>query len=362
MASIISALLLVAPAADVLAEDAGWAITGSAVVTYQETDASQVRNESAGSADLFLERSKAAGSWLAHIEASSTPRANGVSGILPEANADVGSALDEDNEGRLQFSELYYSHAISEKHRISAGLLDVSGFFEQSRIASDETTQFLGAFFVGNPTIEFPDYTLGVVNETGLSNGVVLRAALASSNGLADNPNRAYSQLLTVEDGEGVFGIASASWRKNAWLLRAGAWMNTADHQTLDGTSDDELNYGAYVLAGYGWHQHAANIRLGLANPDVSQGAAFVSAAYRYQVGPCTVGVGMGRSFASSQAPAPGLEDTEQYEVFFRYTLRMGLFVTADVQHIVNSNYGMSLAGESRGATIYGARLTWLYE
>lgn len=355
------AILLVGTTDDSFAENAPWEVTGNIVITRQTTNESHIQNESAGSADLLVQHQYASGNWLAHIEASSTPKSNRVSAILPEANADVGSALDEDSQGRVQLSELYYTH-FSADWTLSAGLLDVSGFFEQSRLASDEATQFLGAFFVGNPTIEFPDYTLGIVYEAGLPHNVVLRAALASSDGLADNPERSYSQLLTVESGEGVYAIASASWEAKRWLLRSGVWLNTADDQTLDLTSDTKSNYGAYMLAGYTQRQHSANIRLGMANPDVSQAAAFSSVAYRYQLGHYTLGAAIGRAFLSSQEPSPALDDTDQYELFLRYTLSKGLFLTGDVQRIDNSNYGDLSENRNQHVTVYGARLTWLYE
>lgn len=129
------------------ANAAQWLTTGSVVVTHQSTDETYIENETAGSTDLLVQRQSGSGTWLAHIEASSTPRSNGVSTFLPEANADVGTALEHDSKGRIQLSELYYTHLYSDDVTLSAGLLDVSGFFEQSRLASDETTQFLGAFF-----------------------------------------------------------------------------------------------------------------------------------------------------------------------------------------------------------------------
>ena len=358
----ILAIYLVCTTGMAIAESAPWEITGSVVITHQTTNESHIKNESAGSADLVVQRQYGAGNWQAHIEASSTPKSNRVSAILPEANADIGSALDEDSEGRMQLSEFYYTQLFSDDWTLSAGLLDVSGFFEQSRLASDETTQFLGAFFVGNPTIEFPDYTLGLVYEAGFSHDVVLRAALASSDGLADNSERAYSQLLTLERGEGLFGIASASWEANKWLFRAGVWLNTADVQNLDLTSNEKANYGAYLLAGYTQGQHSANIRLGVSNPDVSQAEAFASAAYRYQQGPYTVGVAIGRAFLSSQEPSIILNDTDQYELFIRYTLSKDLFLTGDLQRITNSNYGTLPENRNQRINVYGVRLTWLYE
>lgn len=198
--------------------------------------------------------------------------------------------------------------------------------------------------------------------EAGLSHDVVLRAALASSDGLADNPERSYSQLLTVERGDGVFGIASASWEAENWLFRAGVWLNTADDQTLDITSETKQNYGAYTLAGFTQGQHSVNLRLGVANPDVSQAATFASAAYRYQRGRYTAGAAIGRAFLSSQEPSTALDDTDQYELFLRYTMREGLFLTANLQRINNSNYGALPENRDRHTTVYGVRLTWLIE
>ena len=358
----ILALFVVGLSGESLAESSPWEVAGNVVIIHQATNESHIEDETAGSADLIFQRQFGSGKWQAHIEASSTPGLNGVSAILPEANADAGSALDEDNTGRVQLSELYYTHSFGGERTLAAGLLDVSGFFEQSRIASDETTQFLGAFFVGNPTIAFPDYTLGVVYEAGVSDDVVLRAALASSNGLADNPERSYSQLLSVEDQEGAFAIASASWEAKNWLLRAGAWLNTADHQSLDMTGDNKANYGVYMLAGYTQGRHSTNIRLGVANPNVSQAVGFASTAYRYQHGPYTVGAAVGRAFLSSQEPSIALDDTDQYELFLRYRLRDDLFLTGDVQRVVNSNYGALPENRNQHATVYSVRLTWLYE
>jgi len=72
---------------------------------------------------------------------------------------------------------------------LTVGLLDPSGYLDRRRITNDENVQFLGASFVNNPTIEFPDYTLGLVYERpGNAGGPQINAVLTSSNGLIDNP------------------------------------------------------------------------------------------------------------------------------------------------------------------------------
>lgn len=345
-----------------LATAADWDISGGLVITHQSANQSHIKDETEASADLIISRQLQVGKLLGHIEGSTTPKLSGVSGILPEANGDVGSALDKDNEGRVQISELYYQVEFNTNQVLSTGLIDVSGFFGQSNIASDESTQFLGASFTGNPTIEFPDYTLGLVYEHPLENGPVLRAAIASSNGIADNTERSYSQLLAVEsEDKGLFAIASSSWEVDTWLLRVGAWINTADHDSIDGNSNNLSNYGSYLLAGYQQGLHAFDFRLGLANKKVSLASAFTSLGYQYKQGDYVIGSGVARAYLSNKEPNAALDDTTQYEIYARYSLTPTTFITGDIQHIVNSNFGLLNENRDKGITVYGLRLSHLF-
>ena len=303
------------------------------------------------------------GAWRLYIEGNSTPRANGVSSLLPEANTDAGSALDRDRRGRLQISELNYAHRFGKALTVTAGLLDVSGFFDQSRIASDENTQFLGVSFVQNPTIEFPDYALGLVIEQSWETNTVWRAGLTSSNGLADNPNLSYAQLVNVDDdSKGVFAVTSLTWKNAEWLTRAGIWIHTAPHDSLDSTSTGLTNSGGYWLGGWRQAPHGINLRLGVANAEVSRAARFAGLSYQYRQAPWVWGSGAARIFLSHDEPDAALDDTTQYESYLRYRLARGWFVTADVQHLVNSNFDRSNTTHDPRVTVYGLRLTWLVE
>ena len=48
------------------------------------------------------------GEWTLYVEGSTTPHSDGVSNLLPDTNADAGTALDGDGKGRLQVSVLHY--------------------------------------------------------------------------------------------------------------------------------------------------------------------------------------------------------------------------------------------------------------
>ncbi len=339
-----------------------WQWSGGVVLTHQQTNAPAVANETAGSADLILTKQQVSSSWVLHLEASSSLNANRVASVIPEANTDAGSALDKDGKGRVQLSEFYYQHNFSNTQQLSVGLLDVSGFFEQSRIASDEATQFLGTFFTGNPLIEFPDYTLGVVYQQELAFGPVFRAALTSSNGLADNSARSYNEVLSVTDQDkGLFAVSSLSWRSQAYVFRLGAWTNTANHYTLDGSRDNADNYGVYMLTGYQAGNHAWNMRLGLANDKVSKAVAFTSLGYQYHLERYVFGAGIARAYLSSQEKTTNQRDTQQYELYVRYEFQPQWYLTADLQNIVNSDFTANEDDKNRSSTVYGMRLSWLF-
>jgi len=253
-------------------------------------------------------------------------------------------------------------HRFSEAVTVTAGLLDISGYFDQSRIASDENTQFLGVSFVQNPTIEFPDYALGLVYEQAWDASTTWRAGLTSSNGLADNPNLSYAQLVNVDDdSKGVFAVTSLTWKKSAWLTRTGIWTHTAPHDSLDATRSGLTNSGIYWLGGWQHAPHGVNLRFGLANAEVSRAARFAGLSYQNRQAPWAWGAGAARIFLSFDEPDPSLDDSTQLEAYLRYQLMEGWFVTADVQHLVNSNFDRAATHDPR-VTVYGLRLTWLVE
>jgi porin len=88
----------------------------------------------------------------------------------------VGSAFGVNGDGyprnTMVVTELWYEHSMLDGQFIfRAGKMDLTGGFEHhgyplafdaSNFANDETTQFLNAALVNNPTIPFPDYALGV--------------------------------------------------------------------------------------------------------------------------------------------------------------------------------------------------------
>jgi len=67
------------------------------------------------------------------------------------------------NQGTI-IKEFYYQVPVfSDALTMMVGKIDFTGVFDASAYADDECTQFLNAALVDDPTIPFPDYSLGVV-------------------------------------------------------------------------------------------------------------------------------------------------------------------------------------------------------
>lgn len=208
---------------------------GFTFITQSATD-SRVENDSTASVDLGVTWQRPRGRWWLYLEGNTTPKADGVATLLVESNADAGTALDSDREGRFQISELNYRFDMDKESAFIIGLLDASSYMDTSRISNDENTQFIGVSFVNNPTIEFPDCALGMVYESNLGeSGYLARFILTSSDGLADNPNASYTQLVDIDDPDkGAFIGARIGYERISRLLGLGFWAHTGPHDRLE--------------------------------------------------------------------------------------------------------------------------------
>lgn len=332
-------------------------IEAGLVVTAQGARDPGVRTEALLSTDLVARIPQGPGLWTLYLEGATSPRGSGVSSRLVEANADAGTALGSDGEGRIQLSELHYRFPFA-GNTWCLGIIDPSGPLDASEVAGNETRQFLGASFAHNPTIEFPDYTLGgCLHREARGRVLGLKAVLASSHGLADNPKASYGQLLDVDENEkGVFAGGELYWQGAARTLRLGAWTHTADHARLDGSAGDARNYGVYALADARSGRTRWNLRLGWANEAVSRGADFAALAVELPRGPLTVGAGLARLGASPKAA--GADDLLHAELYARHAVNRRVHVTPSVQLIRNSNLASSDAGLDAEQLVWGLRVS----
>lgn len=316
---------------------AGWVLdSGLTTIGMASSD----HRELSASADLVLSDGSDAG-WLLYLEASTAPRDGGVASAFPQANADIGTAVDADGNARVQVSELRWRTALRPDTWLHAGLLDTAGFVDRSHITNDETRQFLGASFVNNPTINFPDYTLGVALDRPLgdADGQGYSVVIAGSDGLADDPAHSYGQLLRSDDGEGVF--VAAAWRRRAgpWTGRGGAWINTREVERLDRPGRTGRDgRGLFLSIGRALAVADLNLRLGLADPRFAEADRFASLAARAPLGRGRLGIAASVAWPSSRL-GPDRAEAHQVEVFWRISLPGdAVAISPSLQYIDNAD------------------------
>jgi hypothetical protein len=263
-----------------------WSVTG----VLQAADDDDADPDATGSFDMVGHRRQGAGLWLMQIEGSTGENSGRVSGQFPLSNGDAANAVDEDGDGRVQLSQINYTRE-DDTYSFAAGLVDPSCYLDLSQFANDETQNFLATPFINNLSIAFPDYTLGGGLHLHREDGLGATFFVSSSNGLGDNDNASYSNLIDVTDsGKGVFAAAELV-REGERTYRLGIWANTRDFENLDNPEGTGSNYGVYGLAEGTSRALDWNVRVGAANPDVSEIALFAALATEFPLGRSTAGL-----------------------------------------------------------------------
>lgn len=294
-------------------------VSGAAVATTQSlVNSSAAESEWFVSTDLVLQSQVGKHGWRVFVEANSSPRRNGVSELFPQANADVGTALDGRGNGRLQVSEVVYVYQ-QETRAVEVGLMDLTGYFDLGRIANDETTQFMAADLTNNPVIAFPDYTLGIYVEQQLTDKLTWKTAVASAVGLGDTAQRTYGELWDLNaEGRGTFMITSLDGTYQDWELRGGAWLATEEQEAQ----------GIFATASRSIGAQQWTLRAGVTTNDADQTDQFIGIAHDYTWQRWTLGAGVSRLFSKSE------ESRTQLESYLRYAATDKQLLTLDVQHL----------------------------
>lgn len=305
-------------------------IATSLTLTALRADDDRAASENLLSADLNLSTSLGKAALHVHLEAARTPRAHGVSSVFGAANADAGSALDGNGRGRLQVSELFLRRPGSAAD-IDVGLLDPTSDLDTSAVANDEHSQFLGASFVNNPSIAFPDYALGA-RLLGRHAYGRYQFLLTGSHGLSDNPTRSYSELTHLDAaGKGVFAAAETRLERGDDALSLGIWTNTARHERLD-RPGHEHNYGVYASADAQTGRLHWNLRLGAANERVSDIDRFAAVAAKMDFGGHSLGLALARLGHADHIS--GGHSHTHFEVYVRWQVDKNVHISPIAQHL----------------------------
>jgi hypothetical protein len=290
---------------------------GGITATHQrETNGDRL--DTGASGDFFLYLPVSRGEWMLHVESATSTSPDSLFSVYPESNSEAGTAQDSDGGSRLQISELYYRWTIDSGKELTLGEIDPSGYLDRSRIANDENSHFLGASFVNNPTIDFPDYALGLMyrlkrNESSPE----ITAILSSSDGLADNPGRSYRELIDISDaGKAPFAGLGARWSIRNTRIGVGGWYRSDEHPDLTEPELTLHNYGLYGVNGWQDGNNGVNFRIGAARDADSPAQLFVGAAHAGVTRVGAVGIGVGKIYKSSRLDGPGYRSHPAGRVF----------------------------------------------
>lgn len=343
-----------------LSADAADAGLEGGLTAVHLTQTESGRHDRSLSGDLIGTLQFDSGLLTIYVEGSTETSPDSIFNQYPEINGDAGSAQDARGNSRIQVSELHYRWTLANGHLLTLGQIDPSAHLDRGRLANDENTDFLGAPFVNNPAIEFPDYTVGLMYRVPRKDArPEFTMILSSSDGLADNPGRSYRELIDIaQDGKGAFVGLGTRWTLGPARVGVGAWFRSDDHPRLDDPDRLEQNYGAFAV--YGWQSgaHGVNLRVGMARQSVSPAAAFAGAAYAADTRVGTFGIGAGRIFRSQDLDPSTTGHTTHLEAFFRVPIdAINSQLSFSLQHLKNAGFDSTGSIIDDDALFAGVRL-----
>ncbi len=149
---------------------------------------------------------------------------------------------DNDDDETAHVTEAWYEQSfLNEKLNFTFGKIDLTGYFDTSEVANDETTQFLSTGFVNSLAVEFPD------NGPGARVTICPMELIDISFGwMAVDQNNGESSWNDI--GRGSFAIAEIDFKPVLAGLEGNyrfyTWYMNADHEEWDGSDNDQEGSG----------------------------------------------------------------------------------------------------------------------
>lgn len=156
-------------------------------------------------------------------------------------------------------AEAWYEQKLfSDKFDGAIGYLFPAAYFDNNAVANDQTTQFLNAIFVNNPTFEMPIYVPGVVAKYTPIDKVEISGAMFDADGNWQRINENLFSVCQLSYSPAIFGLLG-----NYHVF---GWYNQLPHRSWTDpakTGEDSYGFGISVdqqisdvvtaFARYGW-------------------------------------------------------------------------------------------------------------
>ncbi len=306
------------------------------------------------SADLQKLLGIESGSLFVHVEGG-WPDTEGIDGVS------VGSAFgvnaDAIGNRTMDVIELFYEGTIfDDALNLKVGKIDFTGIFDTSAYADDETSQFLNGAFVDDPTIPFPDYSLGVVLCYNLTDSWYIMGGVADAQ--ADRRTTGFG---TAFDGKGYFlyifeiGLAPELDSANGPMpgeYRAGLWNDPQPKENSDSSKNYRDDVGFYLSCDQMLAKENADpedsqclgafFRYGYADSKRNDITNFWSVGFQYQGliegrDDDILGIGFAQGIFSNQASTTYTDDHENaFELYYNAQVKPWLNISPSVQYVGN--------------------------
>jgi len=308
-----------------------------------------------------------------------------VEGGWPDAEgidaSSVGSAFGVNadaigNQGPV-VKELYYQGPVfSDALTIMAGKIDFTGVFDASAYADDECTQFLNAAFVDDPTIPFPDYSLGIVLNWDITDSWYLMGGVADAQ--ANGRETGFRTAFYDEDyffyalETGITPQLNSANGLMPGAYRVGMWVDGQDKARFSSSNNYRDDIGVYISCDQMAYKENSNPedsqglgvfgRFGYANSDLNPIGNFWSIGLQYQGlldgrDDDVLGIGFAQGIFSDYAGAnDGAEYTENHEnaleVYYNARVTPWLSLSPSIQYISNTGGDETV----KDAVVFGLR------
>ncbi|MCK4789214.1 MAG: carbohydrate porin [Desulfobacteraceae bacterium] len=304
-----------------------------------------------------------------------------VEGGWPDAEgidaSSVGSAFGVNadaigNEAML-VKELYYQGPVfADNLTLMIGKIDFTGVFDATAYADDECAQFLNAAFVDDPTIPFPEYSLGVVLTYALTDSWYIMGGIADAQ--ADSRETGFR---TAFGGEDYFfyaletGITPELTSANGAMpgaYRVGMWVDGQDKARFSNGKNYRDDIGLYLSCDQMLYKENSDPedsqglgvfgRFGYANSDLNPIGNFWSIGLQYQGliegrDDDVLGVGFAQGIFSDYAGAGYTKNHENaLEVYYNAQITPWLSLSPGIQYIANPGGDKTVSD----AVVFGLR------
>jgi len=311
------------------------------------------------SADLQKLLGFETGTLLLHLEGG-WPNTEGIDVVS------VGSAFgvnaDAIGNDAVLIKQFYYDGPVfSDSLTIMIGKIDFTGVFDRSAYADDECTQFLNAAFVDNPTIPFPQYSLGVVLTYNLTDAWYVMGGIADAQ--ADSRETGFRTTFCDEDyffyglETGITAQLDSANGAMPGAYRVGLWNDPQPKANTD-LGDAGKSYrddvGVYTSCDQMLYKENADpedgqglgvfFRFGYASSKRNDIANFWSVGFQYQgllegSDDDVLGVGFAKGIFSNSADTTYSDDYENaLELYYSAAVTPWLNISPSIQYIANPN------------------------